>query len=129
MPALALALGADEALLEDFPVGSIRSVSQAERVLERLPVARNEIDQRYARDRADCHERFFVSSCLTEVQQRQRDARTRVRKVEVEARAFLRRDKAAGRDRALAERAEKGGRSIPLSGATRDTGGAEATEE
>lgn len=126
LPAAAAVAAADQALIEDFPAGSIRSAEQAELALSRLPAARTEVEQRYARDKADCYDRFLVSSCLSDVQQRQRAARSVLRKVEVEARAFLRKEKAAERDRAVAERqrraAEQGGRSIPLSGAARDGG-------
>ncbi len=88
-------------------------------------MVRNEIDLEFAREKADCYDRFFVSSCLSDVKQRQREVRGAVRKVEVEARAFLRRDRAAERDRAVAERqksAAQGKRTIPWSGAARDAG-------
>lgn len=119
------AASAVEALLEDFPSGSISSADRAQLALERLPGARNEVDMQFAREKADCYDRFFVSDCLSDVKQRQREARGAVRKVEVEARAFLRRDRAAERDRAVAEReqaAAKEKRTIPWSGAARDTG-------
>lgn len=122
----AVAAQQPEALLEDFPAGAIQSVDQAERALERLPGARAEAEQRLARGKADCYERFFVSSCLSDVQQESRKLRTAIRRVEVEARAFLRKEKAAERDRAVADRelraAEQGRRSIPLSGAARVAG-------
>lgn len=129
LAAPALARDATLSLPQDYPAGSITSVSRAEDVLGRVPQAYAEIGRHFAQEKADCYERFRVSACLADVQQRQRDARTAVRKVEVEARAFLRKERAAERDRAVAEResrAAEGGRAIPLSGAAREETEADA---
>ncbi len=127
LPALAasaLACSAALPLVEAYPAGSIVSVSDAEEALRRTPEAYADIGQRFADEQAACYERFLVSACLAKVKQRQRDARSAVRKVEVEARAFLRKERAAERDRAIAERERKaageGARAIPLSGAARE---------
>lgn len=119
----ACARSAAPSLPEAYPPGSIASVAQAEDVLARAPQSYADISFQFAQEKAGCYDRFLVSACLADVQQRQRAARSAVRKVEVEARAFLRREKAAERDRAVAEResrAAEGGRAIPLSGAARE---------
>lgn len=124
LAAPALAGDAIPSLPQTYPPGSIVSASQAEDVLKLAPQAYAEIGRQFAQEKTACYDRFLMSSCLAEVQQRQRDARTAVRKVEVEARAFLRKEKASERDRAVAERERRaeaeGGRAIPLSGATRE---------
>lgn len=127
LPALAasaFAYGAALPLVEAYPAGSIASVADAEEALRRTPDAYAGIGHQFAEEKAACYERFLVSACLAEAKQRQRDARSAVRKVEVEARAFLRKERAAERDRAVAERerraAGEGGRAIPLSGAARE---------
>ncbi len=123
---------ADQSLAAEFPAGSIASPETAQAALARVPVVRAEVQQRFAREQADCYERFLVSSCLSDSRQRQRRANSTVRKVEVEARAFLRREKAEERDRALAERERKAegdaSRAIPFSGAVRDAGASEKSE-
>lgn len=127
LPALAFAALAHSAalpLVEAYPAGSIASVSDAEEALARANAAYADIGRQFADEKAACYDRFLVSACLADVRQRQRDARTAVRKVEVEARAFLRKERAAERDRSIAERARRSaggrGRTIPLSGAARD---------
>ncbi|MCM0044645.1 MAG: hypothetical protein NBV65_08450 [Burkholderiaceae bacterium] len=122
--AVATARDGGTALHDDYPAGSIASVAQAEDVLRRAPQAYADLGRQLQHEKAACYERFLVSSCLADVQQRQRDARTTIRRVEVEARALLRKERAAERDRALAERERRataeGGRAIPLSGAARE---------
>jgi hypothetical protein len=61
---------------------------------------------------------------MNDVREKQRAALSKIRKIEVEANAFLRKEKAAERDRALAEREvrakQKPDRSIPITGKTRE---------
>lgn len=128
----AAAQPADQLLAAEFPAGSIGSSETAQAALARVPEARAEVQQRFALEQADCYERFLVSSCLSDARLRQRRASGAVRKVEVEARAYLRRERAAERDRALAERERKAGgdagRAIPFSGAAREAAGDEKPE-
>lgn len=126
LPALvvsALAHSAALPLTEAYPPGSIASVSDAEEALRLSSEAYSDIGRHFAGEKASCYDRFLVSACLADVRQRQRDARTAIRKVEVEARAFLRKERADERDRALAERERRPSsertRAIPLSGAAR----------
>ncbi len=127
-PALAQATAHDpeRALLADFPPLSIDSVERAEEAIKRLPPVRDELTRRYTREKADCLERFFAASCLSDLRNRERKANKAVNRIEVEAKAFLRRERAAERDRIVAERerraAEEGGKSIPYSGAARNHG-------
>ena len=95
---------AEQELATQFPAQSIDSVERARAALALVPVARAEIDRRIAYQRAKCYEEFFTSSCLNDLRDRERRANRAVRRVEVEANALLRRERAAERDRAVADR-------------------------
>lgn len=121
--------GPEAALVERYPVKSITSVARADEALEAVRPVRTEIEQRYLDEQAACYDRFLVSSCLADAKDKRRKSLQAVRRVEVEARAFLRKDKADERDRAVAERqarAAEGGKVIPFSGSRRE--GADADE-
>ncbi len=116
----------EQALLADFPPLSIDSVERAEEAIRRLPEVNEQLTRRYSREKVECYERFFVASCLSDLRTRERRAFKAVNRVEVEAKAFLRRERAAERDRAVAERerraAEQGTKPVPFSGAARNNG-------
>lgn len=119
----AIAVDPEQALLADFPPKSIDTVERAEDAIRRAPEARDSMVNRFTREKAECLERFFAASCLSDMRSRERKATKAVKQIEVEARAFLRRERAAERERAVAERelraAQQAGKSIPYSGATR----------
>lgn len=115
--------GPEAGLVERYPEKSIASVQQADLALGEVKPVREEIERIYADDRKACFERFLVSACLAEAKERRRLSMHAVRRVEVEAKAFLRKDKADERDRAVAERQEKAAnsaRTIPISGTARE---------
>ncbi|MEO0318263.1 MAG: hypothetical protein RL404_1940 [Pseudomonadota bacterium] len=130
LPALLVALwampasaGPAEELVERYPAKSIASVSQADAALADIKPVREQIERIFADDRKECFERFLVSSCLNDAKEKRRLSMHAVRRIEVEAKAFLRKDKAEERDRAVAERLEKAANSaktIPISGTARD---------
>jgi hypothetical protein len=114
------------ALAERFAPGSIDTTDRAKEALDEIVAARAAVDRFYSDQRVACHSRFFASACLSDVRQRQRTAQSKIRKIEVEANALLRKEKAAERDRALAERdnrteKEPGSRSRPISGTARES--------
>lgn len=116
---------AGQSLAERYAAGSIDSNERANAALADIVAARGSVDSMYAGQRDACYSRFFASACLNDVRQRKRVALSKIRQVEVEANAFLRKEKAAERDRALAERDERakqqpGGRARPISGVTRE---------
>jgi hypothetical protein len=123
---LSFAQDPEQALLADFPPLSIDSVERAEEAIRRLPEVNEQLTRRYSREKTECYERFFVASCLSDLRTRERRAFKAVNRVEVEAKAFLRRERAAERDRAVAERerraAEQGTKPVPFSGAARNNG-------
>ena len=127
---------AEQALAAQFPPQSIDSVERANAALALVPVARDEIARRIAYQRAQCYEDFFTTSCLNDLRDIERRANKAVRRVEVEANAVLRRERAAERDRAVADRerraAEQRAKSISITGSARsadkaETGGSEPT--
>ncbi len=132
LPLAALALDPEKELLADFPPESIDSVDRADEAIRRLPAAREHLNHRFSAEKADCLKRFFVASCLSDLRGRERSAARAVNRVEVEAKALLRKERAAERDRAVEERerraAEAGGRAIPISGAARHRDGDAAAE-
>jgi hypothetical protein len=111
-------------LAERYVSGSIDTSDIAKAALDDVIDARVEIDRMYSAQRIACYDRFFASSCMNDVREKQRAALSKIRKIEVEANAFLRKEKAAERDRALAEREvrakQKPDRSIPITGKTRE---------
>lgn len=123
---------AEQALATQFPPQSIDTIARANAALALVPDARAEIERRVAYQRAQCYEDFFTSSCLNDLRDSERRANKAVRRVEVEANALLRRERAAGRDRAVAERerraAEQRAKSISITGSARKAENAEAGE-
>lgn len=121
---LAYAGDASQQLAERYPPGSIETTEKAEAALDDVATTRADVDRLYSNQRIACFDRFFATVCTNEVREKRRAAFTAIRKIEVEANAFLRKEKAAERDRALAERDLKGkqqaGRGFPISGTVRE---------
>jgi colicin import membrane protein len=84
--------------------GRIGSVETAERALAELSKERSGIEQRFAADERVCHTEFFATSCIDNAKERRRHALAEVRKVEVEANAFLRQVRVSERDKALEDK-------------------------
>ena len=120
----------EEALDAEFPPQSIDTVERAKAALKQVPAVRTDIDRRVLREKSDCYKRFFMTSCLDDLYVRERKSRKIVRRVEVEANALLRKDKAAQRDLAVAEReqraAEQRAKAITITGSARENDAAEA---
>ena len=119
----------EQALLDHYPAGSINAVAAARTALTDVDVVRKAVEQRFAEGRADCMNKFFMTRCVDESKEIRRAALHSIRKVEVEANAFLRKDRAAERERTIAERQSRAARplrtpSIPISGAARESGNA-----
>jgi colicin import membrane protein len=122
----AYAQDASQQLTERYPPGSIETTEKAEAALGDVATTRADVDRLYSNQRIACFDRFFATVCTNDVREKRRAAFTKIRKVEVEANAFLRKEKAAERDRALAERDIKAkqqpGRGLPISGTVREPG-------
>jgi hypothetical protein len=114
----------DAALVSQYPTGSIQSVAQASAALADVTTTRQHVEESYTEARRVCLEKFFMSACFNRAKESRRTALAAIRKVEVEASAFLRKDKADELDRGVAERQRKAASStqatvIPFVGATR----------
>ena len=92
------------ALLERYPAGTIKTVEQANQALEEVNRERALTQESFLDTKDECLQQFFVSSCLNKAKETRRQAKKIIRAVEVEANAFLRKDKADERDRGVAER-------------------------
>ncbi len=114
----------EQVLAEEFPPQSITTVEQANAALKKSPAVRADIANRTLRETAECHDRFLMSACLNEVRERDRKAMKVVRRIEVEANALLRKEKAAERERAIAGReqraAEQRAKAISITGSARE---------
>jgi colicin import membrane protein len=85
-----------------YPSGSIQSSETANRALIEVDQQRTVLDQKYAVEQHDCYEKFFATSCLDAAKERRRVALAQIRKVEIEANAFIRGDRVVQRDKNLA---------------------------
>jgi len=89
----------------DFPPQDrITSVEQADAVLELVSLSKAQIDWRYRQKEQICYQRFFVNDCLLDAKNERRVDSARVKKSEVEANYFKRRDNVEQMDKALEER-------------------------
>jgi hypothetical protein len=87
-----------------YPSGSIVSVEAAERALAEAKEEHAAIDRRFAAEQHRCYADFFASSCIAEAKERRRVSGVDVRKVEVDANAFLRKARVDERDRVSEEK-------------------------
>ena len=115
----------EQSLLTHYPAGSISTIPTAKAALAEVVAVRGEVERRFAESRATCLEKFFTSQCVAEAKELRRAALYNIRKVEVEANAFLRKERAAERERTISERQSRAvrpldGPSIPISGAARE---------
>ena len=92
------------AILERYPSGSIQTVERANQAIDDVQRERDLLQESFLDKKDDCLQRFFVSSCLNKAKEAKRQAKKQLRTVEVEANAFLRKEKAAERDRGVVER-------------------------
>jgi len=115
-------------LVKQYPAGSIQNVAQANTALNEVTDTRKRVENEYVVARNACLEKFFMTTCFDHAKDRRRTSLAAIRKIEVEASAFLRKDKADERDRGVAERQRKAaasaeGSAIPFTGATRSESG------
>jgi hypothetical protein len=94
----------DESVRTRYPAGSISSLEQADRALAEASAERNAVERRFAAEQGNCYTKFFATSCMDESRERRRKALADVRTVEIEANEFKRRERAAERDREVAQR-------------------------
>ncbi len=88
----------------DFPPSErVESVEQADRVLAAVTLSRAQIDWRYHQKEQICYTRFFMNDCLLDAKTERRLDLAKVKKIEVEANYFKRRNTVEEMDRSLVE--------------------------
>jgi len=86
------------------PSDPITSVEQADSVLDDVTLARSQIDWRFKQKEQICYDRFFVNSCLIDAKKERHDDLAVVKKSEVAANYFKRKNNVEEMDRALVEK-------------------------
>lgn len=89
---------AAESIAGRYPEASIQSEETADRALEEVREALQDIRAQFALEKRACYERFFTNLCLDDIDERERIATEKLRRVEVDANALKRRNRAAQRD-------------------------------
>lgn len=104
---LAASTETSSSINERYPAGSIKTEVAADAALADVGKERAAIEARFTVEEQACHPKFFATSCVEQAKERKRKALANVRKVELEANSFKRREKAEERDKAVAERQSK----------------------
>lgn len=102
-----------EQLAERYPSGSIASVEQADRAIAEVQAERKEIEAQFADTEYACYSKFFSSPCVDKAREERRLALNLIGPIEVEAKAYKRRDTVARRDRVLEEQRAREARDAP----------------
>ncbi|WP_211468390.1 hypothetical protein [Collimonas silvisoli] len=84
-----------------YPLETLNSVETANRALADVADAKAEVEARDLEQRRVCYEKFFVNHCLDAAKEQRRLAMKTIRPVDITANAFLRKERADERDRAL----------------------------
>jgi hypothetical protein len=92
-----------EELAKRYPQGSISSVEQADRAIREVQAERKEVEGQYADAQYACYTKFFSSPCVDKAKEARRLGLNLIGPIEVEAKAYKRRDTVAKRDRMLEE--------------------------
>ena len=95
-----------ETLAAKYPPGSIQSEETAEQALREVDQQRAGVEQKFATGQHDCYSRFFATNCLDAAKEERRVALAQIRKVEVDANAYIRSARVVERDRKLAAKRE-----------------------
>lgn len=89
---------AAEGITARYPEDGFQSVESADRALAEVRTERERIRQQFAQEEQSCYERFFTNRCLDDLKERERSALEQLRRVEVNANAYKRREKVERRD-------------------------------
>jgi colicin import membrane protein len=92
-----------EELAQKYPSGSIASVEQADRAIVEVQAERKEVEAQYADAQYACYSKFFSSPCVDKAREARRLALNLIGPIEVEAKAYKRRDTVVKRDKLLQE--------------------------
>jgi colicin import membrane protein len=84
-----------------YPLESLTTVETANKAVADAATARAEVEARDLEQRRACYQKFFVNHCLDIAREQRRLAMKAIRPIDIAANAFLRRERADERDRAL----------------------------
>jgi len=84
-----------------YPLETLTSVETANRALADVADAKAEVEARDLEQRRVCYQKFFVNHCLDIAKEQRRQAMKTIRPIDITANAFLRKDRADERDKAL----------------------------
>ena len=98
------ASGFAQAASSAFPPSSIDSAQKAEQALAALESERAGALTRFAQEEQACYARFFVNRCLDKVREQRRQALAPLADLELEARRYLRLERAQERERDAQQR-------------------------
>lgn len=102
-----------DGLAARYPTGSIQSGDDANRALAEVERQRAGLEQQYTAEQHDCYSRFFATSCLDAAKERRRSGLAVVRKVEIEANAYIRGARVVERDKHLADKSAENAKNPP----------------
>ena len=108
-----LVLASPESLARKYPAGSIASVEQADVAIQESQAEIKEIETRYADAEYACYSKFFSSPCVDKAKETRRLSLNMVRPIEVEGKAFKRRETARKRDDLLEEQRARDASEAP----------------
>ncbi len=84
-----------------YPLESLTTVEIANKAVDDVANAKGEVEARDLEHRRACYQKFFVNHCFDNAKEQRRLAMKAIRSVGIAANAFLRRERADERDRAL----------------------------
>ncbi|GGI52962.1 hypothetical protein [Oxalicibacterium solurbis] len=96
-----------DGIVEHYPAGSIQSTEQADVALADAKESRTKLEQRFEAEQQLCYPKFFTTACLNKATERKRLDLQVVKKIEVEANAYIRHARVEKRDRKLEEKARE----------------------
>ena len=106
-------LASPEELAQKYPSGSINSVEQADQAIREAQAEMKRVEEQYADTEYACYSKFFSSPCVDKAKESRRLALGLLRPIEVEGKAFKRRDTVARRDQALEEQRAREANDAP----------------
>ena len=107
------AAASPDELSRKYPEGSITFVEQADAALSEVRREREQIEAKHADTEYACYSKFFSSPCVDKAKEARRVALRQIGSIEVEAKAFRRRDTAARRDLILEEQRARDASEAP----------------
>lgn len=91
-------------IVDRYPPGTIQSTSVADQALTDVQKKRDIVEAEFAEETRACYPKFFTTSCMDAAKDKRRSALAKIKRVEIEANAFKRRERVKERDKALAEK-------------------------